>query len=175
MSRVILAEPISRVAYAPYGSVLSATEAKTPGRSANHGTAMRHDGLSELENLRAHARPNVCLFRATPTSLPFTVRLLEKHPHSTQMFVPMNASRYLVVVARELIVENNVETNHPDESDVRAFVAAGPCGITYRAGVWHHPLIALDHVTDFVGLVWEDGTDGDCTEVSLDEVIEVAV
>ena len=37
----------------------------------------------------------------------------------------------------------------------------------HSPGVWHHPMIALDNVTDFTCLVYEDGTSGDCEVVQL--------
>ena len=50
----------------------------------------------------------------------------------------------------------------PDLSTARAFIASATQGVSYRPGVWHHPMIALDAPIDFTCLVWEDGTDGDC-------------
>ena len=75
------------------------------------------------------------------------------------MFAPLRASRFLVVVAL------GAET--PDLTSLDAFVVQGPCAITYAPGVWHHPMIALDEVADFVNVIFADGTDGDCHEVSL--------
>ena len=40
-------------------------------------------------------------------------------------------------------------------------------GITYKPGVWHHPLIVLDRPADFACLIWEDGSAGDCQVTSL--------
>ncbi len=33
---------------------------------------------------------------------------------------------------------------------MRAFVSDGWQGVNYAKGVWHHPLLALDEVSDFV-------------------------
>ncbi|HVY48302.1 MAG TPA: ureidoglycolate lyase, partial [Minicystis sp.] len=135
---------------------------------ANQGTARRFDRLAVLENLRAHATANVCVFRSTPwRERPIPVRLLEKHPGSTQLFVPMNARRYLVVVA--------LGGDEPDLATLAAFVARGTDGVTYRPGVWHHPLIALDADTDFACVVFEDGTPGDCATHALGEPVDVDV
>jgi ureidoglycolate lyase len=87
--------------------------------------------------------------------LPFTVRTLEKHPLSTQLFVPLGAERYVVVVA--------LGDAAPDLSTLSAFLASGKQGITYHPGVWHHTLMALDQPTDFSCLVWEDGGRDDCS------------
>ena len=61
--------------------------------------------------------------------------------------------RYLVVVC--------AGADAPDLATLKAFIAGADQGITYRPGIWHHPLIALDRQTDFACLVHEDGTDDD--------------
>ena len=154
-------EPLTAGAYAPYGEVLSASREGEPGKSANYGTARRFDHLVRLVNERPGAIPNLSVFRSSArTDFPFRVALLEKHPTSTQVFVPMNASRYLVVVA--LGLEN------PDMDTLRVFSATGCQGISYRPGVWHHPLFNLDREADFACIVYEDGSAGDCVEHTFD-------
>jgi len=155
--RTLTAVPLEREAYAPFGDVIAAK----PGfRSANQGTAQKSEHLAELVDRRG-ARPNLSVFRCAPREVPFEVGLLEKHGASTQVFVPMNATRYLVIVA--------LGSDEPDLATLRAFVASGVQGITYRPGVWHHPMVALDRETDFFCLVYEDGTEADCTEFPLSE------
>lgn len=95
------------------------------------------------------------------------IRLLEKHPYSTQLFVPMNASRFLIVVARG--------GDRPDLACIAAFIASGLQGVTYAPGVWHHPMIALDDATDFTCLTWEDGTASDCVMSDLVEPIGIEI
>jgi len=54
---------------------------------------------------------------------------------------------------------------------LRVFIATRNQGITYKPGVWHHPLVALDEETQFACLVWEDGTSGDCKVKELKQSI----
>jgi ureidoglycolate lyase len=154
-------EPLDAAAYAPFGTVVEA--GAHGGSPANQGTARRFDHLGPVEALRSHAPWNLCVFRCAPRDLTsFEVRLLEKHPRSTQLFVPMNASRFLVVVAQGTEAD-------PDPTTLRAFLATGRQGITYHPGVWHHPLLAMDHETDFACLVSEDGGAEDCAVRDLAE------
>ncbi len=149
-------------AYAPFGDVVSADRPDVAAKPANQGTAARRDRLAEVATLRPHATLNVCSFRCAPrTEWPMEVALLEKHPLSTQVFIPMNARRYLVLVA--------LGGDAPDLSTARAFVATATQGVSYRPGVWHHPMIALDAPIDFTCLVWEDGSEGDCAVVPLSQ------
>ena len=155
--RTLRALPLAREPYAPYGDVI---EAGVDGRAANHGTARKSEWLAELVDRRpGHARPHVSVFRCAPRALPIEIERLERHPASTQIFVPMGARRYLVVVA--------LGDAAPDPATLRAFVATGTQGITYRPGVWHHPMIALEIETDFFCLVHEDGSADDCVEQDL--------
>lgn len=157
MSALLVPEPLTAAAYARYGSVLMASPRGEPGASANLGLALRYDDVARCENRRPAAALQTKVFRSRPVPLERRpLGLLEKHPHSTQYFIPMNASRYLAVVA--------LGGDEPDLRTLAAFVAEGAQGISYAPGVWHHPMLALDKETDFVVLVHEDGTGEDCIE-----------
>jgi ureidoglycolate lyase len=158
--RTLVATPIDPERYAPFGAVVRAGD---PGsaRSANHGTAEAWDELATLVNAREGARATASLFRCRPLAEPtLRVRWLERHPGSTQMFVPMRAERYLVVVARG--------DREPDLSTLAAFVVEGAQAITYAPGTWHHPMVALGAEADFVNVIHVDGTAADCEERELD-------
>lgn len=154
----IVAQPLTLDTYLPYGNVIMASPRGEPGRPANQGTARRFNHLAPVVDHRpGEATLNVCVFRAEPRLVfPLSVALLEKHPASTQVFLPMNARRYLVIVAGG--------GDRPDLATVAAFLASGAQGVSYYPGVWHHPMIALDAPIDFSCLVWEAGTEGDCVE-----------
>jgi ureidoglycolate lyase len=94
---------------------------------------------------------------------PLRVEILERHPQTTQVIVPMNADRYVVLVGRRTTGAD------PDLASLRAFVATGREGVAYHPGTWHHPLLALEHETDFTSLVWEDESAGDCDLVTIPE------
>jgi ureidoglycolate lyase len=164
-ARTLHLEPVTRDAFAPFGQLIEAAGA---AKDANQGTAARFDFAAQLANLRPHARPNVAVFRAQPRPLPLEIRLLEKHPGSSQMFVPMTAPRYAVLVAHAR------PDGAPDLDSLRAFACASHQAINYNAGTWHHPMIALDAPSDFVMLAWEDGTPGDCVEHPLSEAWTLA-
>ena len=152
----VQATAIEAEAYSPYGSVIMAARGDVSPRSANQGTAQQYSGLAPFDNLRVSDAPvNVSVFRVAPhTHTSVDVRLLEKHPKSTQIFVPMNAQRYVVIVA--------LGEDEPDLSSLRAFMVRPDQAITYHPGVWHHPMVGLDSSTDFVCLTHEDGSAVDC-------------
>jgi ureidoglycolate lyase len=154
-------QPLTADAYSPFGAVLE-PGAHAAGVRVNEGSALRFDHIAELTNRRdGRAKLNIAHFECQPRTLPFTLRVLEKHPYSTQLFTPLGAERYVVVVA--------TGDDRPDWHNLRAFLASGRQGITYHPGVWHHTLMALDQITGFSCMVWEDGSEGDCSVYQVPE------
>ncbi|MGE0717673.1 MAG: ureidoglycolate lyase [Alphaproteobacteria bacterium] len=141
----IIAEKLTREAFAPYGDVLESPDA--PGR------AYFEDGLG---NLRPHARPSLSMARrAHLETLPLEATLLERHEFSSQSFLPLEPARWLVIVCPHAV------GGGPDTSKVRAFLAEPGQGVTYRPNTWHHGLTVLDRPTRFAVFMWRDGTAGD--------------
>lgn len=165
MSRRIAAAAITPEAFAPFGDVVCA--GLSEGKSANLGTAVRCDWAAALESTRPGARPNLAVFRSLAKALPFELTMLERHPCSTQAFLPLACTRYLVCVAPAL------PDGAPDIENLLAFRCGPGLGINYRRGVWHHPILALDGPADFAMLAWEDGTALDCVEHPLSAPILV--
>lgn len=152
-------EPLTAEKFAPFGQVISPHSGG--GKDANQGTAVRFDRVAALSNSRPGATPNLAVFRATPQPLPLELKLLERHPHSSQTFLPLKCARYLIVVAPP------GADGGPDTEKVRAFLCGPHEGINYLAGTWHHPIVVLDAPAEFAMLIWEDGTGGDCEERPL--------
>lgn len=125
--------PLTRAAFAPFGDVVE-TEGAEHFRY-NDGYAVRFHDLARIECAAEGGRPLLSIFRAKPFPLPLRIALMERHPISSQAFVPMGEARFLVVVAEK--------STAPDPADLRAFVTDGKQGVNYRPGTWHHPLIAL--------------------------------
>jgi ureidoglycolate lyase len=157
--RTIVAEPLTAEAFKPFGAVLEGPP--TPGRVYVSET---------LANGRAHAP--VCLSVATvepKKDLPLRVTVLERHEHSSQTFVPLSVSRYLVLATLD------APGGGPDLTRLRAFVARAGQGVTYAMGTWHHPVTVLDAPASFAVLMWRDGTSGDEEFVPVTTPLTVVV
>ena len=157
--RTIVAEPLTAEAFKPFGAVLEGPP--TPGRVYVSET---------LANGRAHAP--VCLSVATvepKKDLPLRVTVLERHEHSSQTFVPLSVSRYLVLATLD------APGGGPDLTRLRAFVARAGQGVTYAMGTWHHPVTVLDAPASFAVLMWRDGTSGDEEFVPVTTSLTVVV
>lgn len=149
-------EPLTREAFAPFGDVIQTDDAEN--FPINNGSTTRFHDLAHIET-DADGRVLVNIFRATPLDYPLAILLVERHPKGTQAFIPLNNRRYLVLVAPK------GETVKAE--DIRVFMAEGHQGVNYHAGTWHHPVLALDDVSDF--LVIDRGGKGDnCDEFYFD-------
>jgi ureidoglycolate lyase len=148
----ITAEPLTAEAFAPFGEIFA--------RPAEPG---RLDPQLLLENNRPGARPMLTLIRVAPKQVPLEVTLLERHPHSSQTFVPVQVARYLVVVAPK------EPSGRPDLARVRAFIVAGNQGVNYHRDTWHHGLTVLDREAEFAVFMWNDGSDADTEFLPLSE------
>ena len=141
-----VAEPLTEEAFAPFGEVIRLGRGK-PGTRDAFAAAM--------DNERGDARLNVSVSRANETPMPLRVKWMERHPHSGQTFVPLDVSRYLILVAPTGV------DGAPDMKDLKAFVAGRGQGINYRTGTWHHPFTALDRPSECLVLRFDDGGDED--------------
>ena len=135
------AEPLTADAFAAYGDVLDIAAARKR-YPINDGSALRHDALARIDVHEAGGQGVVAIVRAQPVRLPVQLRALERHRLGSQLFMPLRPARFLVVVAPH-------ESTHPFR-DARCFVALPGQGVQYRRGTWHHPMLALDAVTDFL-------------------------
>lgn len=157
------AEPLTNDAFAPFGQVIQASES-AQRLIINDGNTERFHDLATLEP-GAGGRIIVSLFRARPRTLPFTITMMERHPHASQAFIPQSGRPWLVVVAPA--------GRPPHASALRLFSCRGDQGINYAPGVWHHPILALDAVSDFIVLDREGpGENCDITAVSPPAVIQ---
>jgi ureidoglycolate lyase len=137
--KVLTVELLTREAFAPFGDVIELNDAQH--FPINGGTTERYHDLAKVDVYDQGGRLLINVFRGQPRRLPFEVKMLERHPLGSQAFIPLDKRPYAVIVAQE---------GRLDPDGLRAFVTRGWQGVNYAKGVWHHPLIALEVVTDFV-------------------------
>jgi ureidoglycolate lyase len=147
--------------FAPYGEVLELAEG--PWRSIDAGTSQRHDLPSQLELTRHSGQPALATYRLQAQPLAGPWKKLERHLWGSQTFVPLQAGRWVMVVARG--------HTHPDPGTLAAFAVSPRQGITLHAGTWHHPLIALDPALFLV--IERAGAAVDCEVVALQPAVRI--
>ncbi|KAA2244097.1 ureidoglycolate lyase [Salinarimonas soli] len=165
MSVQLVSQPLTREAFAPFGDVV-----RVPGqrsRPVNEGRAWRHDGLAALAHAPRALHPTVALYDVEASALPFATALFERHPWSSQLFLPMRAETYLVVVAPD-------RAGAPDPSAACAFLAGSETGVHYRPGVWHVPLIAIGAPALLAMFIFETDDADDTEEARLSTPLTIS-
>ena len=136
----IVAQPLSRAAFQPFGDVISA-EGWTYHYPINAGMTERYHDLATAEATGENARVILSLFRGHPYEFPLTLRHMERHPFGSQAFVPLSPKPYLVVVCADM----------PDgPGEPQAFVAAPGQGVNYPRNRWHAVLTPIGEPQDFL-------------------------
>jgi ureidoglycolate lyase len=146
-------------AFAPFGEVIEFEGARH--YTINDGYAERYHDLARLDVTEAGGRPLLNIFRAKPRALPLRIQMVERHPLSSQAFLPLALTPFLIVVAPP--------GRTPGPSDLRAFVTQGQQGVNYARGTWHHPLIAFGRPADFL-VIDRGGEEENCDETQFDTV-----
>lgn len=157
-------EPLTREGFAPFGDVIEASDV-VRHFTINGGNTERYHDLAQLQ-AGPEGRIIASIFRGQPRPLPFTVEMMERHPRGSQAFIPLGGRRYLVVVA--------AAGPAPAAENLRCFLATGQQGVNYAIDVWHHPLLALDAISDFLVLD-RDGPGSNCDEIRLPSVAKIVI
>lgn len=151
--QTITPRPLTGDEFAPYGQVIE-----------HAGTNRRH----YLDSAFIHsARVNETklwvsrLEAAAPQSL--RIQALERHIHSSQSFIPLTQTPYLVLVAP------SQDNGRPDTAGLKAFIASPNQGVCYAKGVWHHGLAVLKAPAEFAIFMGVTGQGDDDEFLSLDE------
>jgi ureidoglycolate lyase len=173
---------------------------------ANQGSALKYLDVTHMKDFygsapsRQPAKAVMSMFVCAPRNLfpspqsciqgLFPVEILERHPYTTQTFIPLGISpleaeeaRYLVIVAPSLppssadsklpVPASTANSGSlpgrgfPDLQKIRAFIANGSQAVTYGAGTWHAPMVAIGKKPiSFVVVQFANGVGiEDCQEV----------
>lgn len=157
----LLVEPLTRSSFSGFGDVIDTTGRSFP---INGGRVKRIHELGTVDCSDGQGRGIISIFQTTGATLPDRIFLLERHPISSQAFIPLTNTPMIVVVSSP--------SERPTAKSIRAFRTDGTQGVNYARGTWHHPLIALGAgqflVIDRTG----PGTafDQDYEEVHIDSV-----
>ncbi len=153
MTAIRKPQALTQEGFSAYGDVI---EADTAPRLINYGLTERYHNLADIRIGTKTGQSMVNVFRSTPLTLPIEIRIMERHLKSSQLFMPLSAHPYLVVVAPK---------GPFVEADIEVFLATPGQGVNYAPGTWHHYSLALEAVSDF--LVIDSGESGDCEEIHL--------
>jgi len=126
---------ITKENFSEYGQLISTNEIKS--HQINEDTTNSFYDLVDIEILGKDKQPRVNIFKAKKRNFPIEINMLENHPLSSQAFIPLQKTNFIVVVAPI--------SNIPDTSLIKAFHIAPDEGINFKVKVWHYPLIATEN------------------------------
>ena len=159
---VLSIERLTADAFAPFGDVIHTSDA-SKSFSINYGNTTRFHDIANIDTLKNEGKTIVNIFRSNPLEMPIEIKLLERHPLSSQAFIPLGQEPYLVIVAPK---------GELDESQIKVFLATNDQGVNYSAGTWHHFSLALNQTSDF--LVIDRGGEGkNCDEQNLEKPFSI--
>ena len=164
MSPLLRIESLTAAAFEPFGDVI-----ETDGRAFHHINSRMVERYHDLAAVDVHengGKPGISLLIARPYELPLRVTYVERHPLSSQAFVPLGTEPFLVIVAPagdEVAVDG-----------LRAFVTNGRQGVNYRRGVWHHVLLTIGGVMRYVAID-RIGEGPNCDKFSFPEALQPQV
>lgn len=174
-------QPLTKEAFAPFGDVVevfgNSSESKNP-IMINGGNTERYDSLVKVELEAAgssekgvpetHAVINI--FRALPRpvskDLAMEIEMVERHPFGSQSFHPLSGEEYLVLVA-DCVEE-------PTPENLHLFIARADQGINYHKNTWHHPVLGLNKVCDFL-VVDRKGGGNNCEEHFFGKDVKIQI
>jgi ureidoglycolate lyase len=161
MYEILTPQPLTASAFAAFGDVIEADPASM--RLINGGTTERFHALATPEAAGEGARVIINIFRGQPRSFPYQIGMMERHPLGSQSFSPLSGRPFLVAVSPD-------EAGRPGRPQV--FFARGDQGVNYRRNVWHHPLMAIGTVSDFL-IVDRDGPGNNLEEFFFDQAFTI--
>ncbi len=132
------------IAFAPFGAFL-----RPPAGVGDR--SLFSEWLEPVPGLSQQCHLN----RVSPSTFPITLDRVERHPHASQLFLPMGVSRYVVTVM------SADEAGAPDPAHAQAFVVPGTLGVVYHPGTWHAGIAVLDVEATFAVLMWRGGAEDD--------------
>ncbi|WVR06223.1 allantoicase [Kwoniella sp. DSM 27419] len=159
-------ESITPDNFAPFGHIITTTPSAshTDSESSPDGKTTKNNCLAPLVSTYpadSGAVTAIGVYRATKKvglerGKTFDVRLMERHPYTSQAFLPMGKAEWTGKSEEVLapggeflvIVAQNGADDKPDPATIRSFIMPANTGLSYAPGVWHHPVLILDSTLD---------------------------
>tara|TARA_Y100001970_G_scaffold99247_1_gene124820 strand:+ start:776 stop:1270 length:495 start_codon:yes stop_codon:yes gene_type:complete len=126
---------INKENFSQYGQLISTKDIKS--KNINSDTTKSFYDLVDIEILGENNQCRINIFKAKKRKFPLEINMLENHPFSSQSFIPLQNTSFIVVVAPI--------SNTPNLKLLEAFIVPTEEGINFKPKVWHFPLIAIEN------------------------------
>ena len=125
---------ITKDNFSKFGQLISTKDLKS--ENINSDTTKSFYDLVDIEILGENNQCRINFFKAKKRQFPLEINMLENHPLSSQSFIPLQNTSFIVVVAPISKI--------PDLKFLEAFKVPSEEGVNFKPKVWHFPLIAIE-------------------------------
>ena len=125
---------ITKKNFSQFGQLISTKDLKS--ENINSDTTKSFYDLVDIEILGENNQCRINFFKAKKRQFPLEINMLENHPLSSQSFIPLQNTSFIVVVAPISKI--------PDLKLLEAFKVSLEEGVNFKPKVWHFPLIAIE-------------------------------
>ena len=126
---------ISKDNFSRYGQLI--TTQNILSQKINEETTKSFYDLVDIEIYGEDKECRVNIFKSTKRIFPLEIDMLENHPLSSQAFIPLQKTNFIVVVAPF--------SEKPDINLIEAFHVFPEECINFKPKIWHFPLIATEN------------------------------
>ena len=130
----LIIKEVNKENFSKFGQIISTKDIKS--ESINSDTTKSFYDIVNIEILGNDNHCRVNIFQAQKREFPLKIDMLENHPFSSQTFIPLQKTTFIVVVAPI--------SKTPDLNSIEAFKIPTEEGINFLPKVWHFPLIAIE-------------------------------
>lgn len=132
-------------AFAPYGRFL--LPPAEPGSRLFYSDAL--DARTEI------SAPVLHINHVIPVTLPIVAVKIERHPYAAQCFIPLDVSRYIVMVMP------SDANGDPCPDQALSILMPATTGVIYNPGTWHLGMTVVDRPAHFTVLMWRENSPQD--------------
>ena len=132
---ILQIKKISKDNFSEYGQLISTQNIES--QNINEKTTKSFYDLVNIEIYGDDKECRVNIFKSIKRSFPLEINMLENHPLSSQAFIPLQKTNFIVVVAPV--------SDKPNINLIEAFRISFEEGINFKPKVWHFPLIATEN------------------------------
>ena len=118
-----------------YGDLITIEDKNS--EKINNNTTESFFNLANIEILGDDKRSRLNIFNAKKRIFPLKIDMLEMHPLSSQVFLPITKTDFIVLVAPI--------NKKPDLQKIECFKILNGDGINFKPLVWHFPLISIEN------------------------------
>ena len=125
---------ITNANFIEFGDFINPYEKKA--EDINTNTTKSYFDLANIEILGEDKKVRLNLFDAKKRKFPLMIDMLEKHPFSSQVFLPLGKDPFFVIVCPS--------SPKPDLNNLNIFKIENGNGVNFNPDIWHFPLISIN-------------------------------